>query len=87
MSSFVESELINEAMGAGAWLRAEVEYPHDLRSVSVQSRLQIRDRLTVTMERRIKPAAAASFAPSLEYTKAWTQDELKVKPAARYAAI
>lgn len=37
--------------------------------------------LTATMDSKMKPAAAASFAPSAEYTKAFTTELVKTRPA------
>jgi len=37
----------------------------------------------VTMDKRMKPAAAASLAPLVEYTKALTDDVVRTRPQAR----
>jgi hypothetical protein len=39
------------------------------------------------MERRIKPAAAASLEPLEEYTRELTEDVVKTSPAARNPTI
>ena len=43
--------------------------------------------LTQTMERRMKPAAAASFAPLAEYTRELTAEVVKTRPAPRKPTI
>lgn len=40
-------------------------------------------RHTATMESKMKPAAAASFAPSAEYTRAFTTELVNTRPAAK----
>ena len=66
--------------------RTKVENPNDLRveklgqlgSVAGKSR-----SLTATIESNMNPAAAASFAPSGEYTRVLTDDVVRTRPAAR----
>lgn len=83
----MKSEGVYVGAVAGIWFRPIIEDPEDLPVLAVREAVGDIQQLTQTMERRMKPAAAASLAPLLAYTKELTADVVKTRPAARKPTI
>lgn len=60
---FVQGKGIDVTSMAGLRCRSKVEYPHNLSTLSDEVQFECKHLPTATIERRIKPAAAASWAP------------------------
>lgn len=83
----MQSERVNVAAVCCLRRRTKIDHPNDLVSVLVGGVQLIFLGLgilrTMTMERRMKPAAEASLAGSVEYTNVFTIAVAYVRPAAK----